>query len=67
MIGDEKKAIEISEELFSEGYFIPAIRYPTVKRGSARLRAALMSEHSKKDLREAAEAILRVCGKYGIV
>jgi 7-keto-8-aminopelargonate synthetase-like enzyme len=33
------------------GIFIPAIRYPTVARGSARLRLTLTAAHTEVDLR----------------
>ncbi len=38
MVGDERKAVELSERLLREGIFIQAIRYPTVPKGQARLR-----------------------------
>lgn len=50
MIGDEELAVNISESLLEEGIFIPAIRYPTVKKGEARLRATLMATHSFEDI-----------------
>lgn len=56
-IGDEGKALQVSERLFKQGYFISAIRYPTVKAGEAILRAAIMSAHTKEELKDAAEAI----------
>ena len=40
-IGDERRACAVSEALAREGVLIPAIRYPTVARGAARLRAAV--------------------------
>ena len=39
----------------------PAIRYPTVARGSARLRCAIMSAHTEDQLRAAADAIANAC------
>lgn len=56
-IGDEGKALRVSEKLLEQGYFISAIRYPTVKKGEAILRAAIMSAHTKEELKAAAEAI----------
>jgi glycine C-acetyltransferase len=38
MVGDEKKAVAFSKELLKNGVFAQAVRYPTVKKGSARLR-----------------------------
>jgi len=64
VIGDEKKAMEISKELFEQGYYISAIRYPTVKKGSARLRVTLMSTHTKEELKRTAETIGNILNKY---
>jgi 7-keto-8-aminopelargonate synthetase-like enzyme len=50
MIGDEKKAVAISQRLREQGIFIPAIRYPTVGRGEARLRLTLTAGHTAADL-----------------
>lgn len=50
LIGDEKKAIKISESLLEEGIHIPAIRYPTVKKGEAILRVTLMATHDFYDI-----------------
>ena len=60
LIGDEKKTVEASQTLFEEGYFTSAIRYPTVKKGSARLRIALMATHEQGQLKKAAQAILNL-------
>ncbi|MCI8528945.1 MAG: 8-amino-7-oxononanoate synthase [Lachnospiraceae bacterium] len=56
-IGEEEKALQVSERLAQQGYFIPAIRYPTVRKGEAMLRAALMATHTKEELAKAAQAI----------
>ena len=56
-VGDERRALEASARLREKGFLIPAIRYPTVARGSARLRCALMSSHTEADLSSAARAI----------
>lgn len=56
-IGDEIQALKVAQQLKEKGYFISAIRYPTVKRGEAILRAALMSTHTKEELSLAAKAI----------
>ena len=57
IVGDEKRAMEIMKRLREKGYFISAIRYPTVERGSARLRIALMSSHTKEELLGLADAL----------
>lgn len=64
MIGDEKKALEIAKQLLEQGYYISAIRYPTVKQGSARLRVTLMATHTKEELKRTAETIGSILNKY---
>lgn len=64
IIGDEAVALNISQELYEQGILIPAIRYPTVAKGAARLRAALMSTHTDAELRQAAKAIGAAVNKY---
>jgi len=64
IIGDEKKAMDISKELFEQGYYISAIRYPTVQKGSARLRVTLMSTHTKEELKRTAKTIGDIVDKY---
>ena len=60
IIGDEAKALRISETLQNEGVLIPAIRYPTVAKGQARLRASLMATHTKEELEFAAAKIAEI-------
>ncbi|MEG2247222.1 MAG: aminotransferase class I/II-fold pyridoxal phosphate-dependent enzyme, partial [Peptostreptococcaceae bacterium] len=50
IIGEEDKALEFSKKLFEEGIHIPAIRYPTVKKGEARLRMTLMATIDYSDI-----------------
>ena len=47
----------VSNYLYENGYFISAIRYPTVAKGAARLRVALMSSHTEAELKKCAELI----------
>jgi 8-amino-7-oxononanoate synthase len=49
-IGDENRAVEAANALRKRGIFLPAIRYPTVGRGRARLRLSLTASHSTQDL-----------------
>lgn len=45
IIGDESRAMGLSRQLHDGGFLVPAIRYPTVARGSARLRVTLSATH----------------------
>lgn len=49
-IGDEEKAVETAAALRARGIFIPAIRYPTVARGHARLRLTVTASHTPADV-----------------
>lgn len=64
IIGSEEAAVKISEELLEQGCMIPAIRYPTVAKGTARLRAALMATHTEEELRHTAKIIAAAIKKY---
>jgi len=50
MIGDEGKSMQISAALMDQGIFIPAVRFPTVARGQARLRLTMTAAHSRADV-----------------
>ncbi len=46
IIGDERSAVERSAQLFRQGFYVPAIRPPTVPNGTARLRISLSADHT---------------------
>lgn len=46
ILGDEGKALALSAELLRRGYWVSAIRPPTVPRGTARLRITLSAAHT---------------------
>ena len=45
VLGDEKLTLEVRDRLLQKGFFVQAIRYPTVERGKARLRLTVTLEH----------------------
>jgi 8-amino-7-oxononanoate synthase len=55
ILGDETAAVAVATKLREQGFFVPAIRYPTVARGSARLRITLTAAHAVEDI----EALIR--------
>ncbi len=65
--GDEVKAVELSSLLWEERVFTPAIVYPTVPKGRARVRTIVTADHSEEDLSEALEAFERVGKKLGLI
>ncbi len=49
-IGDERRCMEMADALRAKGLMVPAIRYPTVGRGKARLRVSVSAAHTESDL-----------------
>lgn len=67
IVGKEVQALELSKELLEEGVFAQAIRYPTVKKGHARLRISLNAMHHQEHLDSAVAAFERAGKKTGIL
>ena len=57
MIGDESAAMDLSQALFDQGIFVPAIRYPTVARSKARLRVTVTAAHTSEDIQTFLQAL----------
>eukprot|EP00898_Chlorokybus_atmophyticus_P000121 jgi/Chlat1/1109/Chrsp110S01550 len=57
VLGSEKTALAVSRHLLRAGFHVPAIRPPTVAPGTSRLRIALSSAHSPRDIDDLAAAI----------
>ena len=60
MVGDEQAAIDLASGLQGEGFFVPAIRYPTVAKGSARLRITVTAAHKEDQIRSLCQTIKRL-------
>lgn len=58
-VGEADAAVRVSARLLAEGIYAPAIRPPTVKQGTSRLRLSLMATHEEADLARAAAAVVR--------
>ena len=50
ILGEESAAVAAAAKLRGQGIFVPAIRYPTVARGAARLRVTLTAAHTNEDV-----------------
>ena len=50
LLGEESRAVACSDALRDAGLLIPAIRYPTVARGTARLRITMTAAHQRTHL-----------------
>jgi 8-amino-7-oxononanoate synthase len=57
IIGTPEKALQASEALWREGFWVAAIRPPTVPEGSSRLRVTLCASHTGADVDGLVEAL----------
>lgn len=60
LLAEASTAVEASVALSDHGFFVPAIRPPTVSQGTARLRVSLSALHSQQDIDRLADAIASV-------
>nr|WP_255520497.1 hypothetical protein [Corynebacterium meridianum] len=56
-VGDEVRAVEMSGGLRNRGFFVPAIRWPTVARGAAILRVTVTAEHTAHQIQALGRAL----------
>lgn len=57
IVGEEAKAVATMDHLREAGFFIPAIRYPTVPRNEARLRVTLTANHTADNIEQLVNAL----------
>ena len=50
IVGGEAEAVDFSTWLGKKGFFAPAIRYPTVAKGAARLRLTVTARHQPEQI-----------------
>ena len=65
--GEADVTQRFADRLFEEGVFCPAIVFPTVAKGSARVRTIVTADHTDADLTEALEIFGRVGRELGLV
>ncbi|MBI3781087.1 MAG: 8-amino-7-oxononanoate synthase [candidate division NC10 bacterium] len=61
MVGENRLTMRFCQELLEHGVFAQGIRYPSVPRGTERIRLTLTASHSKEDL----DLALTVLGEAG--
>ena len=67
IIGNEKTALEFGKYLFKNGIFAQPIRFPTVKKNSARIRFSITAWHTNKQINETLSVIEKCTKKFKIV
>jgi 8-amino-7-oxononanoate synthase len=59
VLGSSARALAVSEQLFAAGFWVAAIRPPTVPSGSARLRITLSAAHTEQQVDALLDTLLR--------
>lgn len=67
IIGDEKKTQQFSKRLMEEGIYVKSIVFPTVPRGTGRVRNMPTAAHTTETLDQALEVYARVGKELGII
>ena len=65
--GEEEATQAFARRLFEEGVFCPAIVFPTVAKGLARVRTIVIADHTENDLAEALEIFGRVGRELALI
>jgi len=60
ILGSAKKAVQVSKKLFDAGFFVAAIRPPTVPKGTARLRVSLQSDHTNDQIESLIDVLKQI-------
>jgi 8-amino-7-oxononanoate synthase len=66
LIGENAPTMALCEALLARGYFAQGIRWPSVARGTARLRLTALAEHDPRDLDAAVDALVDAAGEVGV-
>jgi glycine C-acetyltransferase len=63
---DEETTQAFARQLFEHGVFTPAIVFPTVAKGAARVRTIVTADHTEEDLRQALDTFAHVGRELGV-
>ncbi len=61
LAGEANRAVAMSQKLFERGFFVQAIRPPTVPVNTARLRVTVTAAHTREDCDAFLEAVKTTC------
>ncbi len=63
LVGDALRARAAAERLLDRGYYVAAIRPPTVPPGTSRLRLSLMATHRAEHVEGALRELVAILGE----
>jgi 8-amino-7-oxononanoate synthase len=63
IVGGEDAALAAAQWLLEEGFLVPAIRYPTVAKGKARLRITLSASHTHEQISKLCAALSKLAAR----
>jgi glycine C-acetyltransferase len=67
IIGHERKALDFGRYLFKNGIFVQPIRYPTVERGSARIRISVSAWLTEEIINKSIDTFEKAGKMFGIL
>ncbi|HEV58172.1 MAG TPA: aminotransferase class I/II-fold pyridoxal phosphate-dependent enzyme, partial [Phycisphaerales bacterium] len=65
LLGSADRAVKISRDLLDRGYFVAAIRPPTVPPGTARLRVSVQADHTDDQIDGLCDALHKIVREEG--
>lgn len=60
VLGSEERALKVAGELWEKGFLVPAIRPPTVPKGTSRLRISVTALHNEEHVDALVAAIAKI-------
>lgn len=67
IIGDEAKTMAFSKKLLENGVYVSAIVFPTVPKGTGRVRCMISAGHNEEQLSKAVDVFEKVGKEMGII
>ena len=67
IVGENEKAVKLSSRLFEEGLFAQSLVFPTVPRGTARVRTIVTAAHTSDILDRALEIFVKVGRELAVI
>jgi len=62
IVGSEFSTLKLATKLWQRGFFVPAIRFPTVRKSQARLRFAVSAAHELRQISELGACVRSIIG-----